>query len=51
MYVVHWCVEFRASKIMQEILLGNDKIEVLWDTECLNVVGESKEECEGRYGV
>lgn len=31
----------RASKVMQERVLGNDKIEVLWNTEATEVLGES----------
>ena len=37
--------EMRASKIMQKRVLGNDKIEVLWNTEVEEIIGE--EEVEG----
>ena len=32
--------EFRASKVMQERLLNNDKIEILWNTEIEEAKGE-----------
>lgn len=38
--VVHRRGEFRASKIMQERVLNNPKIEVLWNTEVLEVLGD-----------
>ncbi len=41
--LVHRRDEFRASKIMQERTLGNEKIEVLWNTEVREILG-SKED-------
>lgn len=39
-YVIHRRDEFRASKAMQKRLFDNKKIEVLWDTEVVEVVGK-----------
>ena len=39
-YVVHRRDEFRASKIMQERVMANEKIEVLWNTEVTEVKGD-----------
>lgn len=39
-YVIHRRDEFRASKIMQERVLENEKIEVLWNSEVLEVLGD-----------
>jgi thioredoxin reductase (NADPH) len=41
-YVVHRRDKFRASQVMQERVLGNDKIEILWDSEVRSVVGKKK---------
>lgn len=41
-YIVHRRDEFRASKIMSDRALANDKIEVLWNTEVKEVLGEEK---------
>lgn len=41
-YIVHRRDEFRASKIMAERALANPKIEVIWDTEVLDILGENK---------
>ena len=38
--IVHRRDEFRASKIMQERALANPKIEVIWNTEVAEVLGE-----------
>ncbi|MGD9562251.1 MAG: thioredoxin-disulfide reductase [Pyrinomonadaceae bacterium] len=38
--VVHRRDEFRASKIMQDRVLNHDKIEVLWNTEVIEILGE-----------
>lgn len=38
--IIHRRDEFRASKIMQDRALKNEKIHVLWDTEVEEVVGE-----------
>lgn len=40
--MVHRRDEFRASKIMQERVLSNPKIKVLWNTTVEEVVGEDK---------
>ena len=39
-YLVHRRAELRASKIMQERVLKHPKIEVLWNTEVADVLGE-----------
>ncbi len=39
-YILHRRDEFRASKIMAERALKNEKIEVLWNTEVREVIGE-----------
>ncbi len=39
-YVIHRRGEFRASKIMADRVLKNPKVEVIWDTEMVDVVGE-----------
>ena len=41
--IVHRRDEFRASKIMQERVFANPKIEILWNTEVKEILG-SKEE-------
>ncbi len=41
-YLVHRRNELRASKIMQRRVLGHDKIEVLWEHEITNVLGDEK---------
>ena len=40
-YLIHRKNEFRASQIMQDRVLGNDKIEILWNTEVVEVEGNS----------
>jgi thioredoxin reductase (NADPH) len=40
-YIVHRRSELRASKIMQDRVLRHPKIEVIWDSEIINVEGES----------
>jgi thioredoxin reductase (NADPH) len=40
--IIHRRSEFRASKIMQERVFANEKIEVLWNTEVKEIYG-SKE--------
>ena len=42
--LIHRRGEFRASKIMVERVLANPKIEVLWNTEVTDVLGEAKVE-------
>ncbi|MDQ6985875.1 MAG: thioredoxin-disulfide reductase [Candidatus Dojkabacteria bacterium] len=39
-YLIHRKNEFRASKIMADRVLANDKIEVIWNTEVKEVLGE-----------
>ena len=40
-YVIHRRDELRASKIMQERAFENDKIEFIWNTEVIDVLGEN----------
>ena len=42
--VVHRRHEFRASKIMQDRLLKTPNVKVVWDSEVVDVLGESKVE-------
>lgn len=42
--VVHRRDAFRASKIMQERVLNNEKIKVKWNTEIAEITGETKVE-------
>ncbi len=39
-YIVHRRDSFRASKIMQDRVLGNEKIEVLWNKEVTEIHGK-----------
>jgi thioredoxin reductase (NADPH) len=41
-YLVHRRDELRASKIMAERTLENDKIEMVWDSEVEDILGEDK---------
>lgn len=41
-YIIHRRDAFRASKIMQERVLNNPKIEVLWNKTVTDVMGDSK---------
>ena len=43
-YVIHRRDELRASKIMQERAFENDKIEFVWSTEVVDVLGENQVE-------
>ena len=43
-YVIHRRDELRASKIMQERAFENDKIEFVWSTEVVDVLGEHQVE-------
>lgn len=43
-YIIHRRGEFRASKIMQNRVLNNPKIEVIWNNEVVEVLGENKAE-------
>jgi thioredoxin reductase (NADPH) len=40
--IIHRRDEFRASKIMQQRALDNDKIEVIWDSTVSEVLGDPK---------
>lgn len=42
--LIHRRDSLRASKIMQERAFNNPKIEIMWDTEVIDVLGESKVE-------
>lgn len=41
-YIIHRRDSFRASKIMADRALSNPKIEVIWDTEVVEMLGEDK---------
>lgn len=41
-YIIHRRDEFRASKIIQERALGNPKIEVIWNTRVLELIGDAQ---------
>ncbi len=41
--IVHRRDAFRASKIMQERALSNDKINVIWNSEVVDMVGDEKD--------
>lgn len=43
-WVIHRREEFRASKIMAERVLKNEKIEVIWNTEVKEILGTDKVE-------
>jgi len=43
-YIIHRRDSFRASKIMQDRVLNNPKIEVIWDGAVTEVLGEHKVE-------
>ncbi len=45
--LVHRKDSFRASKIMQERVLANEKIEVLWNTEIKEIYGTKEEGVKG----
>jgi thioredoxin reductase (NADPH) len=41
-YVIHRRDELRASKVMQERAMANEKIEFLWNTEVSDIIGAEK---------
>jgi thioredoxin reductase (NADPH) len=41
-YIIHRRDEFRASKVIQERALGNPKIEVIWNTRVLEMIGDAQ---------
>ena len=41
--IVHRRDAFRASKIMQERALSNDKIDVIWNSEVVDMIGDEKD--------
>ncbi|MEZ4702695.1 MAG: thioredoxin-disulfide reductase [Rhodothermales bacterium] len=41
-YLIHRREAFRASKIMQERVFENDKIEILWNTVITDILGEKE---------
>ena len=43
-YVVHRRDELRADKILQERVLGNEKIEIIWDAHLKKILGDGKVE-------
>ncbi len=43
-YLIHRKDSFRASKIMQDRVLKHKKIEIIWSTEVVEVLGENKVE-------
>ncbi len=45
--VIHRRDEFRASKIMQDRTLANEKIEVIWNTEVKEILGSQKDGVTG----
>lgn len=42
--IIHRRDQFRASKIMQERVLGQDNVSVLWNTQLKEVIGDKKVE-------
>jgi len=42
--IVHRREEFRASKIMQDRVIDNSKIKIIWNSEVVDVLGENKVE-------
>lgn len=41
-YIIHRREEFRASKVMQERVLANPKVEVVWNSVVTDVLGDDK---------
>lgn len=46
-YLIHRRNELRASKIMIDRVLNNDKIEIIWDTKVIDVLGDKKNGVNG----
>ena len=46
-YLVHRRDELRASKVMAERALANDKIEPVWDSEIAEILGEAEDKVTG----
>ena len=47
--IVHRRDSFRASKIMQDRALSNDKIDVIWNSEVVDLIGDEKDIRLGVY--
>jgi thioredoxin reductase (NADPH) len=45
--IIHRREEFRASKIMQERVFDNEKIEIMWNTEVREILGSQEEGVTG----
>ncbi len=43
-YIIHRKDSFRASQIMQNRVIGNPKVEVIWSNEVIDVIGQMKVE-------
>lgn len=43
-YLIHRRDEFRASKVMQDKILANKKIEIMWNAQVKEVIGDKKVE-------
>jgi thioredoxin reductase (NADPH) len=41
-YLIHRRDSFRASKIMAERVMNHPKIQIIWDTEVIEVIGDNK---------
>jgi len=46
-YLIHRRDELRASKVMAERALANDKIEPVWDSEIVEILGEGEDKVTG----
>ena len=46
-YLIHRRDELRASKVMAERALANDKIEPVWDSEIAEILGEAEDKVTG----
>jgi len=46
-YLIHRRNELRASKVMAERALANDKIEPVWDSEVAEILGEAEDKVTG----